>query len=141
MTGTIVALWISPGQHRPMTALAAARAVEDVGLDGCAHARPRGRRQVLLVAKEVLDALGLAPGQIKENITTQGIDLQALAPGTLLQLGAEVVLEVTLPCEPCEQMEAIRPGLRRALAGRRGVLAKVRRGGELRVGDSVAPRA
>jgi MOSC domain-containing protein YiiM len=40
-------------------------------------------------------------------------------------------------------MDAIRPGLREAIRGRRGLLARTEKGGIIRVGDivSVEPRA
>ena len=64
-----------------------------------------------------------------------GLDVNQLPAQTRLQLGAEVVLEITMPCEPCHQMEAIRPGLQAALADRRGVLCKVIAPGEIHCGD------
>ncbi len=39
--------------------------------------------------------------------------------------------------EPCERMEAIRPGLRQELKGRRGMLARIVEGGTVRVGDPI----
>jgi MOSC domain-containing protein YiiM len=66
-----------------MEELATARAVENSGLEGCAHARPGSKRQVLLVDAETLGSLHLAPGIIRENITTEGLDVNAL------QVGAE----------------------------------------------------
>ena len=36
-------------------------AVQDVGLEGCAHKSPGGQRQILLVDRETLDALDLGP--------------------------------------------------------------------------------
>ena len=56
-----------------MEELEEAHAVEDVGLEGCAHARPRGKRQVLLMDRETLEAFALAPGIARENITTEWI--------------------------------------------------------------------
>jgi len=42
---------------------------------GCAHARKNSNRQVLLVDKETLDAMELRPGIIRENITTEGLNV------------------------------------------------------------------
>jgi MOSC domain-containing protein YiiM len=47
------------------------------------------------------------------------------------------VFEVTMVCDPCERMDAIRPGLRAELEGRRGMLAKVIEQGDVAVGDAV----
>ena len=119
-----------------MESLLEARALEDVGLEGCAHARPQGKRQVLLMDRETLDAFGLAPGIVRENLTTEGLDVNGLAIGQLLQIG-EVELQVSAVCDPCEQIEALRPGLQAAMQGRRGMLCKVVRGGLLRRGDEI----
>jgi MOSC domain-containing protein YiiM len=111
--------------------------VADLGLEGCRHARPKSRRQVLLVEEETLAALGLETATLKENVTTRGIDLTALPEDTRLQLGDEVELWVTGPCHPCDLMDEIRDGLKEELRGRRGVLAWVRTGGRVRVGDRI----
>ncbi|MCL6482171.1 MAG: MOSC domain-containing protein, partial [Firmicutes bacterium] len=57
------------------------RAIENRGLEGCAHARPGGLRQVLLMDEETLQQLGVAPGAVKENVTTRGLPVQRLRPG------------------------------------------------------------
>lgn len=111
-------------------------AVEDSGLEGCAHARPGGKRQVLLMDCETLEELGLAPGILRENITTEGVPVDELAPSQTLRIG-EVLLEVTLPCTPCGKMEEIRGGLREQIRGRRGVLCRVLHGGRLRKDDAI----
>ena len=119
-----------------MEELQEARAMEDVGLEGCAHARPQGRRQVLLMDRETLDVFELAPGIVRENVTTEGLDVNGLAIGERLQIG-EVELQVSAVCDPCEQIETLRPGLQAAMQGRRGMLCKVVQGGILRRGDEI----
>jgi MOSC domain-containing protein YiiM len=111
-------------------------AVENRGFAGCAHARPGGPRQVLLMDIETLEEMGLTPGVVKENITTRGIDIRALKTGERLRIG-EALLEVTDRCDPCDQMEEIRPGLKQELRGRRGMLFRVMEGGRIRAGDSI----
>jgi MOSC domain-containing protein YiiM len=78
----------------------------------------------------------LAPGILRENITTDGINVNGLAPGQKLRVG-EARLEVSAACGPCDLMEKIRPGLRRELYGRRGVLCRVVEGGIIRRGDTI----
>ncbi len=113
-----------------------ARALEDHGLEGCAHARPGTKRQVLFASQEHIDAVGVEPGAIRENLTVSGADVQGWAPGQRLAVG-DAVFEVTMECEPCERMDELRPGLRAELEGRRGVLAKVVETGEVAVGDEI----
>jgi len=56
-------------------------AVQELGFEGCAHASLGGNRQVLLVDRETLDALALGPGMIRENITTDGLNVNGLRLG------------------------------------------------------------
>lgn len=120
----------------PMEPLPAATFVENHGIAGCAHARPNGVRQILLVDQETLTAMDLKPGLIRENITTEGLNVNGLAPGQRLRIG-ETILEVSAACTPCDQLEKIRPGLRRELYGRRGMLCRVLKGGTVNPGDPI----
>lgn len=108
----------------------------DAGFEGCAHAQPGGKRQVLLVDRETLEAMGLEPGILRENITTDGLNVNGLEIGQQLRIG-ETRLEVSTVCTPCDLMEKIRPGLRKELWGRRGMLCRVAEGGIIRRGDPV----
>jgi MOSC domain-containing protein YiiM len=123
-------------KRAPMEELQEALAVEDVGLGGCAHARPQSKRQVLLMDEETLAAFGLAPGIVRENVTTQGLPVNGLAIGQRLRIG-EAEFELTLVCDPCVQIEALRPGLQAAIKGKRGMLCKVLRGGKIQRGDEI----
>ena len=133
---TVIHLFRAPKRRELMEELQNARALEDVGLEGCAHARPQGKRQILLMDRETLDVFELAPGIVRENVTTEGLDVNGLAIGQRLQIG-DVELQVSAVCDPCEQIEALRPGLQAAMQGRRGMLCKVVRGGLLRRGYEI----
>jgi MOSC domain-containing protein YiiM len=122
-------------KHSPMEELSEVCALDDTGFEGCAHARPASKRQVLLVDRETLEAMDLPPGMIRENITTDGLNVNGLQIGQLIRVG-EARLEVTLVCTPCGQM-AIRPSLRKELWGRRGMLCRVLDGGHIRRGDAI----
>ncbi len=135
-SGVVVSLQICAAHRAPMQAVNPARALENLGLEGDRHAMPDGKRQVLLMPAEVLDKLDIPVGAVKENITTRGIDLMHLPFGTRLQIG-EALFELSRVCEPCSRMDEIRRGLQDELDGQRGMLARVVRGGELRVGDEI----
>jgi len=111
--------------------------ITGVGLEGDKHAVAVSDRQVLLADKEALDAVGVEPGTIKENLTVEGINVMELPVGSRLHLGASAVLEITRICEPCFRMDEIRQGLRQELEGRRGMVSRVVQGGSIRVGDSI----
>jgi len=119
-----------------MEPLLVATVLENHGIEGCAHARPNGKRQVLLVDLETLNAMDLLPGSIRENITTEGLNVNGLELGQRLRIG-ETLLEVNAVCTPCDQLEKVRPGLRRELYGRRGMLCRVVEGGRVVPGDSI----
>jgi len=136
--GNVSSLHANIRTRQPMKDLDEAMAVPGAGLLGCRHSRPGNERAVLLVESETLHEFGLEPGEIKENITTQGIDLKVLKPGAQLQVGETVLLEVTGPCAPCRRMDEIRQGLQAELQGRRGVNARVAVGGKIRPGDEIA---
>ena len=129
-------LFRAPKKRLPMEELSEVQVVADTGFEACAHAQPRGKRQVLLVDRETLEAMDLRPGIIRENITTDSLNVNSLQIGQLLRIG-EVRLEVSAVCTPCDQMEAIRPGLRKELWGRRGMLCRVLDGGMIRRGDAI----
>jgi cyclic pyranopterin phosphate synthase len=133
----VLHLFRAPKKRMPMEELGEATAVENFGFEGCAHARPGGgRRQVLLVDIETLRAMELVPGIIRENITTEDLDVNGLAVGQRLRIG-EAELEVSTVCEPCELMEKIRTGLMTELIGRRGMLCRIVKGGTMRRGDEI----
>jgi MOSC domain-containing protein YiiM len=132
----IVAIWRAPKRRVAMEPLASARVAED-GIEGCAHAR-EGKRSILFVAAEDLDALGVEPGQVRENFTVRGADVMSWPVGQELMVG-EARFEVTMVCDPCHLMNEIRPGLQDELVGRRGMLARVVKTGDVRVGDPVTP--
>ena len=135
-SGQVVALFTSPAQGEPMTPCAEVRARQDHGFDGDAHARPGRPRQVLLLEAETLAEFGIAPGALKENITTSGLELRRLPASTRLEVGA-ARLEITKDCAPCEMVNTVQPGLLEKLQGRRGTLARVLDGGMIRVGDPI----
>ena len=129
-------LFRAPKKHVPMEELREARFLADFGIEGCAHAKADSGRQVLLVDRETLEAMALTPGILRENITTDGMNVNSLPIGQQLRIG-DARLEVTMVCTPCNQMERIRPGLRKELWGRRGMLCRVLEGGIIRPGDSI----
>jgi MOSC domain-containing protein YiiM len=108
-------------------------------------------RQVHLIHAELheeLRAAGftVAAGQMGENITTQGVALLDMPPGTRLCLGGTAVVEVTGLRNPCAQLDRIQPGLMAAtldrdehgnLVRKAGIMGVVIAGGEVRPGDPI----
>jgi MOSC domain-containing protein YiiM len=132
----VSAVWVSPGRGEAMEARGEAKATAGHGLEGDAHARPGTKRQVLFVSADHLRAVGVDPGAVKENFTVEGADVQAWPVGQRVRAGA-AVFEISMVCDPCSNMELIRPGLQAELEGRRGMLAEVVEGGRVAAGDAV----
>jgi MOSC domain-containing protein YiiM len=133
---TVAGLFVSPARGSGVsTALERARAVAGHGFEGCAHANPP-RREVLFASTDHLDAVGVEPGAIRENVTVAGADVQSWPVGQRMRVG-EAVFEITMVCDPCHKMDELRAGLRAELDGRRGMLARVVESGEVAVGDEL----
>ncbi|WP_405495553.1 MOSC domain-containing protein [Streptomyces sp. NBC_00096] len=139
--------------------------LEGLGVEGDVHAgvtvKHRSRvaqdptqpnlRQVHLIHRELFEEVAeagheLEPGQLGENVTTEGIDLLGLPTGTLLRLGADAVVEVTGLRNPCLQIDAFQHGLLKLVVSRddegnllrkAGIMGVVHRGGTIRPGDSI----
>jgi MOSC domain-containing protein YiiM len=131
----LVGIWRSPKRRELMEPLESARVFENEGVEGCAHRRG-GKRNVLFVALEDLESLDVVPGAVKENFTVRGADVMQWPVGQRLQIG-DAEFEVSMVCDPCENMEKIRPGLQEELEGKRGMLARVIRTGDVAVGDEI----
>jgi MOSC domain-containing protein YiiM len=131
----LVGIWRSPKRREAMEPLESARVFENEGVEGCAHRRG-GKRNVLFVAVEDLEALGVEPGAVKENFTVRGAEVMKWPLGQRLAIG-DAEFEVSMICDPCELMETIRPGLLAEIDGRRGMLARVTKTGDVAVGDEL----
>ncbi|MFK3889823.1 MOSC domain-containing protein [Sphingomonas sp. NPDC079357] len=123
----------------------------EVTLDGGIHGDFRGamrgkpyKRQVTLIERgdwaAVMGAVGHTIGweQRRANLLVDGFDLPQTA-GVRVRIGADVVLEITRECDPCERMEALADGLRAAMTPdwRGGACAMVISGGRIAVGDEI----
>jgi MOSC domain-containing protein YiiM len=131
----LVGIWRSPKRRELMEPLESARVFENEGVEGCAHRRG-GKRNVLFVALEDLESLDVVPGAVKENFTVRDADVMQWPVGQRLEIG-DAEFEVSMVCDPCENMEKIRPGLQEELEGTRGMLARVIRTGDVAVGDEI----
>ena len=147
--GRLESIHVIPRAGGAPEARTVARVVPGGGLEGDRHQRvPPGEgwiRELTLIAAEALEGLaraGLAlpPGGSRRQLTTRGLDLNALV-GRRFRVG-EVLLEGTKPCRPCDHLEALtQPGVKAALEDRGGLCARIVTGGVLRVGDPVVPEA
>lgn len=136
MQGTVRALFVTPEKKGTPVSVSTVH-VTQTGFDGDFHSRLATRRQVLLISSNVLSELQITPGAVFENVVVDGLDVMSLVEGQKLKMG-DATFEVTVPCEPCTQMDRIRSGLRHALKDRRGMFVKVVSTGTVQVGDTVS---
>lgn len=147
---TVISLQLHQAEGQPLTAVAEARGLLDLGLEGDSHSQrgPGRKRQVLILDESTLSHFSLQPGQLREQITLRGLpDVSVIDPGRRLTIG-EITFEAAGDCAPClyiggllgvEDAEAFR----QALEKRRGLLCRVvavSGEGRIRLGDEVALR-
>jgi MOSC domain-containing protein YiiM len=140
--------WVGlrPARRAELLAVPEAEVLTDSRLAGDhASPKPGGKRQLTLIQHEHLAAvagfLGLAepvaPGRLRRNLVVSGLNLLALK-GQQIQIGDEVVLDITGECHPCSRMEEeLGPGGYNAMRGHGGLTAHIAQGGTIRVGDAV----
>ena len=136
MTGSFSILSINVSQRTGEQKSPVDRAVlkERHGIIGDAHAGD-WHRQVSLLADEDIETMrgkgvDLRYGDFAENITTRGVDLGSLPVGARLHLGG-ALLEVTQIGKECHGGCAISRAVGDCVMPRRGVFARVIRGGEI----------
>lgn len=141
-SGEIVAVCVSAEKHAQKEEVEEVRLVEDLGIEGDAHAGS-GHRQVSLLAEESIDKMrdmgleNLRPGAFGENLVTRGLELTRLNIGDRLRVGSEVLLEVTQIGKECVDRCAIYYAAGDCIMPREGIFARVIRGGKVKTGDHI----
>lgn len=79
----------------------------------------------------------LEPGAIGENVTIEGLDVNALQIGDRLRFSGGVQIEITKHRKPCYVLDAIDPTLKKALVGRAGVYGRILTTGRMRPGETI----
>ena len=87
--------------------------------------------------REEHDPYVLHPGDYAENLTVQGVDLRDVKPGDRIEVGADVLLEVTRIGKECHSHCAVFKRLGDCVMPREGVFTRVLRGGRVAQGDAV----
>jgi MOSC domain-containing protein YiiM len=137
--GRIKAISISKERGTRKYNVPAAELKVGFGISGDAHGG-NWHRQVSLLAKESIEKMraegaDVKTGDFAENITTEGIDLQELAIGSKLRLGADAEVEITQFGKECHQGCEILKQVGDCIMPREGVFAKVTRSGRIQAGD------
>jgi MOSC domain-containing protein YiiM len=134
---TVEALHI--GKRSRLQPVEAVRAMAGRGLAGDRHFRENGAKPgqaLTLVEAENVEAVGLAPGETRRQVTTRGVRLNDLV-GKRFRVGEIECYGVEL-CEPCTHLQSMtRPGIIKELTHRAGINADILTDGTISVGDEV----
>lgn len=183
--GTVRAVCKSGSHDFSKTPSTSIKLVKDLGVEGDSHLGktvqhrsrlhirppPKNLRQVHLMHSELFEELSshskngrsfiINPGDLGENITTDGVDLLNLGAGTRLHfldpankaddLFSGPVVRITGLRNPCPQINKFQDGLREMcvikdgngtiIRRKAGVMAVVERGGEVRPGAKITIEA
>ena len=143
-SGRVEWIGLAEKSRGPISPVESVEVLTGKGLVGDHHGKSgRSKRQVTIIAREHLDAIGLFlgepsidPSRLRRNIVISGLNPIALK-GQRFTIG-DVVLEGTKPCDPCSRMETeLGAGGYNAMRGHGGVCAIVLEGGHISIGDSV----
>jgi MOSC domain-containing protein YiiM len=142
--GRVEWIGIRPERRAPLAPLDQAEAIAGYGLAGDHYgSKTDGKRQVTLiqaehleVAAKLLGVQAVAAASVRRNILVSGINLFALRDRQF-RVG-EVLLEGSGTCDPCSRMEEVLGnGGYNAMRGHGGIIARIRSGGVVHIGDAV----
>ena len=137
----VIAVCISPRKGMRKVDIGSARAIEEFGLEGDAHAG-KWHRQVSLLSVSSIDkmrakGLSVGPGDFAENITVEGLDFLSCPLGTRFTVGPSVILELTQIGKKCHAGCAIMKLAGDCVMPKEGIFARVICGGVVNRGDKV----
>ncbi len=115
--------------------------MEGHGLEGDAHAGEWHRQVSFLSAESIGGArekgLDVGFGDFAENIATTGIDWVNVPVGTIFQLGATALVEITQIGKECHNRCAIYYKAGDCIMPKEGVFARVLKSGTIDCGDAI----
>ena len=115
-------------------------AVAGKGLKGDRHFYEAGAKPgqaLTLVEQDVVEEVGLAPGNTRRQLTVSGTGLNDLV-GKRFRVGSVECYGIEL-CEPCTHLESLtRPGIIKDLTHRGGLNADILTDGTISVGDEIS---
>ncbi|HYE72259.1 MAG TPA: MOSC domain-containing protein, partial [Blastocatellia bacterium] len=139
--GKVLSLYVGTQKGIGKTPIDRVELIADHGVNGDIHAGRDPKRQVSLIASEVLSNLAgqdinYSAGDLSSNLLTENIPLDSLEPGTQLKIGS-AVLEIVEARKPCGTLTKLDKRLPKLLYRRCGQLARVVKGGTIQAGLTI----
>lgn len=140
VSGRVVAISTSSRRGIPKSNQNEVRLIENWGMENDVHAGD-WHRQISILAMESVQKMRdkgvpVRPGAFAENLTTEFIDIPNLSIGTRVAIG-DSELEITQIGKECHQKCAIFYRAGDCVMPREGIFAIVKKGGVIKVGDTV----
>jgi MOSC domain-containing protein YiiM len=154
--GRVEMIVLRPDRRDPAVSVPTVEAVPGYGLVGDRRSQTERttdaarKREVTLIQAEHIPLIAqwggletLSPLDVRRNLMISGINLVAMKspfPDLRLhcQIGDQVELVITGPCDPCSRMEQeLGRGVYNAMRGHGGMTARLVTGGTITVGDRV----
>ena len=142
MTAKLEAICISERKGLQKEPVDSAVLRPEHGIEGDAHAG-NWHRQVSLLALEDIDGMrakglpDLKSGDFGENLIVSGLDAVSLGLGSRIRIGNSVELSITQIGKVCHDHCAIYAKTGDCIMPRRGIFARVLKGGDIKPGDDV----
>ncbi len=140
-TGKLIGIYL--GEHKGAGKVAApsAELIAGHGVKGDSHAGLKPHRQISLFESEVLavvkaEGISLSAAELSINLLTENIRLDAITPGSLLQIGTATI-EITEARKPCGSLTKIDQRLPKRLYRNLGVFGRVMTSGTVQPGDTI----
>ena len=139
--GKVISVNVSDRKGIVKTPVDEAMFLEDLGIEGDAHAE-KGIRQVSLLGQNSIDKMtamgvkGLTSGKFAENLTVEGFEPYELPIGTRLKIG-ETIQEVSKIGKECHTGCAIKQQVGKCIMPTEGIFTIVIKGGKVRKGDII----
>jgi len=141
--GTIVSINIGPGGIPKQPVEQCPVTIE--GLAGDDHNHEKHRSPMVAVSMLDIEDLedpntegyDVSPGATGENVTVQGMNVDELNIGDVLQFSGGLKVEVTKHRKPCYVLDSIDPQLKKVFGGRCGVMAKVLEPATISTGETI----
>lgn len=119
--------------------------ITKAGLEGDGHNHEKHYRPEQAVCLQDIEMLKqlqsegypLYAGTTGENLTVQGLNVNELPLGTILEFPEGLIIELSKVRKPCYVLDSINPQLKEDIIGRCGMYARVLKEGSIRIGDKI----